>query len=343
MNRSFSVWTSLVGIVFLATGGIAAPQAGGSRGAQMAAEGNYSVPRTPWGDPDLQGTYTSDDSLNVPTQRPEEYGERLFLTPEEYSERVEQQSARAENLFGEEFQDPDANIGTGPPSHWLELGDEFSRQTSLVIDPPDGRIPEMTPEGQARRSLGQFNVEGPGSWEEFTLYIRCITRGITGSIWPVIYGNGTRVIQGPGFVGIQNEMVHEARVIPLDDTPYVGDDIRMYMGDSRGRWDGDTLVVETRNLTGKTGVQVNGGGNRHTQDMVLTERFTRIGPDRLYYEATFDDPNTWTAPWTVGFPIVEKPAYDVFEYACHEGNNAMFNMLSGARADEAAAAAAGQN
>ena len=336
MSRAFHVTLTLVAAVSVSTGAAAQNPIGGSLGARLAGESNYTAPRTPWGDPDLQGTFTSDDSLNVPTQRPEEFGERLFLTAEEYGERVAQQTARAESLFGEEFQPEDARIGINPPGHWLELGDEFSRQTSLVIDPPDGRIPEMTPEGRERRALGAFNVDSAGSWEEFTLYIRCITRGVTGSIWPVIYGNGTRIIQGPGFVGIQNEMVHEARVIPLDDTPHVGEDIRMYMGDSRGRWDGDTLVVETRNLTDRTGVQVNGGGNRHTEDMVLTERFTRIGPDRLYYEATFNDPNTWTAPWTVGFPIVEKPTYDVFEYACHEGNNAMFNMLSGARADEAA-------
>ena len=306
--------------------------------AGAAAQNEYTPPRTPWGDPDLQGTFTSDDSIGVGMQRRPEFGDRLFLTEEEYRERVEQQSTRAADLLTTEFEDPDRNIGTGPPAHWLELGDEFSRQTSLVIDPPDGRIPEMTPEGEARRALGAFSVDRPASWEDFTLYIRCITRGVTGSIIPVIYGNGTRIVQAPGYVAITNEMVHEARIIPLDEGEFVGDDIRMYMGDSRGRWDGDTLVVETRNLTDRTGVQVNGGGNRHSEDMVLTERIRRTGPDRLYYEATFNDPRTWTAPWTVGFPIVEKPTYDVFEYACHEGNNAMFNMLSGARADDAAAA-----
>ncbi len=331
MTRSFAISLALIGAISSTT---AMP---------ASAQADYTPPRTPWGDPDIQGTFTSDDSINVGMQRRPEFGDRLFLNEEEYNDRVQQGAARAENLLGEEFAPEDANIGTGPPAHWLELGDEFSRQTSLVIDPTDGRIPEMTPEGQARRSLGPFNVDSPGGWEEFTLYIRCITRGVTGSIIPVIYGNGTRIVQSPGYVAITNEMVHEARIIPLDQSPYVGDDIRMYLGDSRGHWDGDTLVVETRNLTDKTGVAVNGGGNRHSKDMILTERFTRTAPDRLYYEATFNDPNTWTAPWTVGFPIVEKPTYDVFEYACHEGNNAMFNMLSGARADDAAATAAEDN
>jgi hypothetical protein len=174
------------------------------------------------------------------------------------------------------------------------------------------------------------------------LYIRCITRGVPGSISPVVYGNGTRIVQGPGYVAITNEMVHEARIIPLDGSGHVSDEIRMYMGDSIGHWEGDTLVVETTNLTDLTGVGNNGGGNRHTEDMVITERITRIAPDRVYYEANFNDPRTWTAPWTLGFPLIDKPTYEIFEYACHEGNHGMFNMLSAARAVEAAAEDADQ-
>lgn len=297
---------------------------------------NYVAPKTPWGDPDISGEYTSDDSLRVGMERRPEFGERFFLTEEEYNERIEQTAERAA-AFDVVFEEEDARIGTGPPSHWSEFGDEASRQTSLVIDPPDGRIPPLTPYGESRPRLGEFEPASPGSWEDFTLYIRCITRGVTGSIIPVIYGNGTRIVQSPGYVAIMNEMIHEARIIPLDGGDHVGEDIRMYMGDSRGHWEGDTLVIETRNLTDLTGVGLNGGGNRHSEDMVITERITRIGPDRVFYEATFDDPRTWTAPWTVGFPLVDKgPDYDIFEYACHEGNKGMFNMLSGARAEEAA-------
>ena len=325
-----------VSLVFLVTLFLAISTFAQTPASTAALDGRtYQVARTPWGDPDLQGTYTSDDSLRVPANRPEEFGDRRFLNQEEYNERVQQLGERAAT-FEVEFEVEGRNIGTGPPSHWSEFAEEASRQTSLVIDPSDGRIPPLTEYGESRPRLGEFEPESPGSHLAFTLYIRCITRGVTGSIWPVVYGNGTRIIQGPGYVGIQNEMVHEARIIPLDDTPYVGEDIRMYMGDSRGHWEGDTLVIETRNLTGMTGVANNGGGNRHSEDMVVTERITRIAPDRVYYEATFDDPRTWTAPWTIGLPLIDKPTYEIFEYACHEGNHGMFNMLSAARAVEAA-------
>ena len=296
---------------------------------------SYSPPRTPWGDPDLQGVFTTDDSINVPMQRPEEFGDRLFLTEEEYNERVRSGEQRVANLT-EEFAPEGARVTVNPPGHWLEWGDELSRQTSLVIDPPNGRIPPLVqPQGRGGRGGGRGAPAG--SPEDFSLYIRCITRGVTGSILPVIYGNGTRIVQAPGYVAVANEMVHEARIIPLDGRPHAGENIRMYLGSSRGRWEGDTLVVETRNLTDKTGVAVNGGGTVHRQDLVITERFTRSAPDRVHYEATIDDPRTWTAPWTVGFDLVDKPDYQIYEYACHEGNNAMRNMLSAARADEAAA------
>ena len=308
--------------------------AGTARAAPAVAGQNYVPPRTPWGDPDIQGVFTSDDSLGVGIERRPEFGDRLFLTEEEYEARV-RQGAESSRALGEEFEAEDPRVGTGPPSHWSERGDEASRQTSLVIDPPDGRIPPLTPLGESRPRLGEFEPTSPQSWEDFTLYIRCITRGVTGSILPVIYGNGTRIVQAPGYVAIASEMIHEARVIPLDGRPHVGADIRMYMGDSRGRWEGDTLVVETRNLTDKTGVANNGGGNRHTEDMVITERITRTGPDRVYYQATVDDPRTWTAPWTVGFPLVEKSDYQIYEYACHEGNKQMRHMLSAARSEEA--------
>jgi hypothetical protein len=332
MHSSRLISFTLVAVLSCATSAIAQTR------TSVAAQGgrSYEVPMTPWGDPDIQGTFTSDDSLRVGTNRREEFGDRLFLTEEEYNARILEGNERVAT-FSEEFAAEDASIGTGPPSHWSEFGDEASRQTSLVIDPPNGRIPPLTPYGESRPRLGEFQPELPGSHLSFTLYIRCITRGVPGSISPVVYGNGTRIVQGPGYVAITNEMVHEARIIPLTQSDHVGEDIRMYMGDSVGHWEGDTLVVETRNLTDLTGVGNNGGGNRHTEDLVITEHITRIAPDRVYYEATFDDPRTWTSPWTLGFPLIDKPSYDIFEYACHEGNHGMFNMLSAARAEEAAA------
>jgi len=301
----------------------------------LAPGQSYTPPRTPWGDPDIQGVFTTDDSIDVPMQRPEAFGDRLFMNEEEYREAVESLQ-RQDARFSEEFAPENARVTVNPPGHWLEWGDEPSRQTSLVIDPPNGRIPPQV-QAQGRGGRGRGRGAPAQSPEDFSLYIRCITRGVTGSILPVIYGNGTRIVQGPGYVAVANEMVHESRIIPLDSRPHPGENIRMYMGSSRGRWEGDTLVVETRNLTDRTGVSVNGGGTTHSEDLVITERFSRTAPDRIHYEATIDDPRTWTAPWTMGFDLIDKPDYQVYEYACHEGNNAMRNMLSAARVQEAAA------
>src|SRR5262250_3211050 len=177
--------------------------------------------------------------------------------------------------------------------------------------------------------------------EDFSYYIRCITRGVTGSVFPVIYGNGQQIVQGPGYVTILQEMVHEARVVPLDGRPHAGPNMRSYMGDPRGHWEGNTLVVETTNFLGnKTGIGLNGGGTPTSDALKLTERYTRVDPNTINYEMTVDDPKTYTKPWKVGFPISQEPGYQNFEYACHEGNYAMFDSLSGARAQERAAAEA---
>jgi hypothetical protein len=212
----------------------------------------------------------------------------------------------------------------------------------LIVDPPDGRIPALTPEAQSRRQgIGATNDNPrPASWEDFSFYIRCITRGVAGSILPVIYGNGAQIVQSPGYVMILHEMVHEARVIPLTAKPHVGSAVRSYMGDSRGRWEGNTLVVETTNfLPGKTGIGLNGGGTPTSDALTLTERFTRVDASTMQYELTVDDPKTYVRPWKVTFPMTQEPGYQNFEYACHEGNYAMRNQLSAARADEAAEAA----
>ena len=188
----------------------------------------------------------------------------------------------------------------------------------------------------------------PGAWrgeadrpEDMNIYYRCITRGLLGSIIPVIYNNGNQILQAPGYVILRNEMIHESRVIPLDDRPHLGAEIKTYMGDSRGRWEGDTLVVETRNFTDKVAIGSNGAGypgspGYHSEDLVLTERFTRVSDDILHYEATVDDPRTWVEPWTMRIVLERDDDYRIFEYACHEANYAMYDILSGARAQEAA-------
>jgi hypothetical protein len=301
--------------------------------AQSPAAG--AAPRTPWGDPDLQGTWSSEAELSVPFERPRELGERQILTDAELAER----QARTERQLQSDNADFDletadrstaGRVGsaTSPPPHWLERG-KVSRRTSLVIDPPDGRLPPAVQQGRGRgAATGTFGANptfnGP---QDLSLWERCITRGVPAAIFPTVYNANTRIVQGPGVVAITYEMVHDTRVIPLDGRPHAGSAIRGYHGDARGRWEGDTLVVETTNFS----EQSNYRGSRET--LHLVERFTRAG-DGLRYEVTVDDPATWTRPWTAALTLAPQPDDALFEYACHEGNHAMRNILSAARAAE---------
>ena len=314
----------------------------GSVAAKTTATKKYTPPKTPWGDPDLEGMWPG--NMGVPMQRPVSMGTRTTLNDEEYARRVAQakRQAAADN---EEVAPKDAKVSIGPPSYWNERG-KPTRQASLIIDPPDGRIPPLTPEAQKRRKEARggkgFPAEWAGhadSWTDLNLYYRCITRGVTGSIIPVVYNNGNQILQAPGYVVIRNEMIHESRVIPLDNRPHVSSTIREYMGDSRGHWEGNTLVIETTNFTDKTsigsnGVGYNGEGGRHSASLRLVERLTRVDNDTLNYEVTIDDPQTWTKPWTLLIPLKRDPQYDFVEYACHEGNYAMKDILEGARAED---------
>jgi hypothetical protein len=180
-----------------------------------------------------------------------------------------------------------------------------------------------------------------GPWngpQDFGPYDRCISRGLLASMFPSGYSNGNQIVQAPGFVVIRHEMIHEARIIPLDGRAHVSPSIRGYMGDSRGRWEGDTLVVDTTNFNGRFGARRNGSDIPLSDALHVVERFTRTDPETLLYEVTVDDPKTWTGPWTVAYPLKQDFEYGLLEYACHEGNHyAMTNMLSGARAAERAA------
>jgi hypothetical protein len=300
----------------------------------------WTAPKTPWGDPDLQGTWTDDDCIGTPMNRPENLGDRGFYTEQELADRKNRLDKQLQNDLVDTVA-PDQRVGTGPPSHWGERARRPCKQTSLVVDPPNGRTPDLLPEAKTRRipeGAGNNNPN-PASWEDFSYYIRCISRGVTGSILPVIYGNGQQIVQAPGYVTILQEMVHEARVIPTDGRPHASPNIRSYMGDARGHWEGNTLVVETTNfLGGKTGIGLNGGGTPTSDALKVTERYMRIGPNEVRYEATIDDPKTYTAPFKVAFPLTQEAGYQNFEYACHEGNYAMFDSLSGARAQEKKAA-----
>ncbi|HVQ15052.1 MAG TPA: hypothetical protein VMS40_15730 [Vicinamibacterales bacterium] len=310
-----------------------------------AAQAPYSPPKTPWGDPDLQGIWPGTDSVSVPFERPERFGTRLFLTDAELKEREEQAAKQQElDVLDFDLQKPPAEIValgdvggvTSPPPHWLERGVP-SRQSSLIVQPANGRMPAMTPEGAARqKTAGGTYVKQTGfnNASELGPYDRCISRGVVGSMMPVVYNNGNEIVQSPGFVAFRNEMIHEVRIIPLDGRQPLPGDMKSYMGSSRGHFEGNTLVVRTTNLNGKTGMQGNGMMLIPSDSIVIEERFTPVSANVLQYDVTITDPKTWTAPWKVSFPLKREQDYQMFEYACHEGNYAMRNTLSGSRADE---------
>ena len=287
---------------------------------------SYTVPKTPWGDPDLQGVWSSDDAT-MPMARPQNLGDRLYLNDEEFAARqkqIQQGVQNAENAVG---------------SFRGDFARRAFRQTSLMVDPPDGRTPAITPEAQKRRAPRDQGTFGNGpfdSTEDFTLYDRCITRGIVGSVMRVIYGNGNRIVQAPGTVALSYEMIHDTRVFYTDGRPHVGQGIRQYLGDSRARWEGEELVVETTNLTDKTSIGPNGNGLRHSAQMKITERFKRVANDILQYQLTIDDPVTYARPFTLSLPLTPLDGGVLLPYECHEGNYAIRQSLGAERAEDRA-------
>ena len=322
--------------------------------AQTQDVSNWTSPKTAWGDPDLQGTWVSDDSIGVPYERPQRYGNRKVLTDEEYAQRAQVNDKISTSVqagvnphvgYWEQHEGVDAEPYS---SNWTEYARQTSRQTSLIVDPEDGHFPALTQQGMYQRAASIVAARKrpqPESWEDLSMYARCITRGVLGSMLPVTYGNGTDILQAPGLVVIRNEMIHETRIVPIDPPdhpgPHLPAAIRTYMGDPRGHWEGNTLVVDSTNfIGGRVGIGENGDGLKYSDDLHLVERFTRTSASVIQYEVTVHDLKTFTKPWTVAFPIKNEPGYEIFEYACHEGNYAMANMLSEARATEKAAAAA---
>jgi hypothetical protein len=306
---------------------------------------SYTPTRTAWGDPDLQGIWPSTHMVGVPFERPDQFGNRLFLTDAEFKQRqVDAEKQGALDVLDFDIEKPPAEIvalgdvgdGTSPPPHWLERG-EPSRQSSLVIDPPNGKVPPMTADGQARQKLAKTTyIQRTGFTrpDELGPYDRCISRGVVGSMLPVVYNNGNQIIQSPGYVVLRNEMIHETRIIPLDGRAPLPATFKTYMGDSRGRFEGNTLIVRTTNLNGRNGLQANGQLMLTSDALELTERFTPTSADTLQYEVTINDPRTWSRPWKISFPLRRSQDYQILEYACHEGNYSMRNTLSGSRADE---------
>jgi len=312
----------LVGVVIMAFSGDAAAATGPKCASAARPATGPSPPRTPWGDPDLQGVWSGAEMNGVPQERAPELGTRNTLTEEEFRQlRTQlQEGASPNNIEATNFGAPLDVVGPNP-----------TRQASLIVDPLDGRRPPRTPQAVARQPARSSFSPGPfNSVLDLGTYDRCIAFSTISAAHPSI---GLQIVQAPGYVAIQSEVIHETRVIPLDGHAHLSGSIATYMGDSRGRSEGRTLVVETRNLNGRTNLQGNGGG-RPTSQTTVTERYTLVDQDTILYEATINDPGTWTRPWTVAFPRRRAAADTLFEYACHEGNYGLPNILAAARANE---------
>ncbi len=297
-----------------------------------------TAPRTAWGQPDLQGVW--DFRTITPMQRPEDLADHQFFTEEETA-NIEQEAAdRDARLWEQGAQRTEVGGNVGAYNNfWMDRGLKAvgTRRTSLIVDPPDGRIPPLTPEGQRRADARQeyLRAHPADSWLDVNSAVRCITGFNAGPpMEPRAYNNHMQLLQTRDHVIILNEMVHDARIIPLSPHPDFPKGVLQWMGDSRGRWEGDTLVVDTTNLYDK-----NSFTNRYgaTPDMRLVERFTRVDADTLLYEFTVEDPATWTRPWTVEVPMASSED-QLWEFACHEGNYGMEGILAGTRAEEKAAA-----
>jgi hypothetical protein len=295
----------------------------------------WTPPRTPDGHPDLQGIWTN--STLTPLERPRDLAGKEFLTEQEASERekrlLEELSTDRRDGGAE------ADVGRSYNELWRERGKVLQR-TSLIVDPADGRLPPLTPEAQKREAARREDRRRRGpdladSPEDRNLAERCITRGAPKL--PGGYNNNFQIVQTPGYIMIMQEMIHEARIIPMDGRPHAGNNIQLWMGDSRGHWEGDTLIIDTTNYNDKiVSNSFNccpGSGSK----LHVVERFTLVGPDAIDYRYTVEDPATYTRPWTASVPMT-RTAGPIFEYACHEGNYAMVDMLAGARAKEKKAA-----
>jgi hypothetical protein len=285
----------------------------------------WTHPRTPWGDPDLTGLWPITDLNGTPVQRPAVFGERRLLTDEEYAQRVKQIEATRDRTAGA----------------WAEIG-QPNRLTSLVVEPANGRLPPLTDEGR-RRAATMTSTWSDMLFERFDQFNpldRCITRGLPASMFPFMYNSGMEIVQAPGYVALRLELIHETRMIAIDGRPRLSPAIRHWMGESRGRWEGTTLVVETTNFNGRSPMMIVGpGGNPipTSESLRIVERFTRVADDRLDYELAVEDPVVLTGPWKAAFPWTRDSRYYIYEYGCHEGNQAIVNVLRNSRYLEAAA------
>jgi hypothetical protein len=294
-----------------------------------AAGGAYAAPRTAWGDPDFQGMWPIDKLNGTPVQRPESFGDRRYLTDEEYTERVER--LRGLNArYDDEIANNKMGIG-----HWAEMGLP-NRLTSLIMEPANGRLPPLTAEGE------RLSATMTSSWSnipfdkvsDFNALDRCITRGMPASMFPFMYNSGIEILQAPGYVVIRLELVHETRVVPVDGRAPLAPEIVQWLGESRGRFEGDTLVIETANFNGESPMLIVGPGGKPiptSREMRIVERLTRTANDTIEYEIAVEDPVVLSEPWKAAFPLQRDEGYRMFEYACHEDNSAIRNFIETSR------------
>jgi hypothetical protein len=294
--------------------------------AAKEAPSTATMPRTPDGHPDLQGVW--DYRTVTPLERPPQFAGKEFLTDQEVADYERRAAARTD---GRPPDDPRTDPSVQPPE-WLDYGKKMvgGNRSSLIIDPPDGRIPPLTPAAQAKAATRRAEARNRGGADDpelRTTWERCITRGLPEGVLPAGYNNNVQIFQSPGYVVIVMEMIHDARIIPLDGRSHLSHGSGQWMGDSRGHWDGDTLVIDTVNFSEKTNFR--GSGER----LHLIERLTRTSPTTIDYRFTVDDSTTWTEPWTVLLPLVKNDG-EIYEYACHEGNRGLENILRQARSAE---------
>jgi hypothetical protein len=328
MTKRYGLMSALAVVTAIAGLAVVPVVAQAPKPAAKAPAKAFTPVKTPWGDPDLQGIYTNKDENGIPFEKPSQFeGKKLedVVDDSEFAEAVRARNAsaptRAIGIGG-------ADTGAGP-IHWYEHYDAKNSRPWLVTEPADGKIPPTTPEAQKRAAERAAARSGRGpadSYEDRSLYDQCITRGLPGSMMPAIYGNSYQIHQGPGFVAIRYEMIHETRVIPLDGRAHVGSKIRTYMGDAVGHWEGNTLVVETTNFR-----DPNRGAS---EKLKLIEHFKPVAPNKVEWAVTYDDAATWARPWTFAMNLTKDATQAPFEYACHEGNYGLRNILSAARSEE---------
>jgi hypothetical protein len=295
-----------------------------------AAKKVWTPARTPDGQPDLQGVWTN--PTITPFERPANLGTKAYLTEQEAAE-LEKQAA-ATNVDA-----PPRPGDVGAYNRvWFDSGTKVvsTYQTSLVVDPPNGRVP-IQKWAEDKRDYDLAHVSD--SWEHMSVWDRCITRGVPAGMFPAGYNNAYQIVQIPGAVVILYEMIHETRIIPIDGRPHLDANIRQWNGDSRGHWEGSTLVVETTNYNNKGWIATSAAtgrvkGTPISEDLRVVERFTRTAPDTILYEVTITDPKVYTQPWKVSIPLSHEDNYVLYEYACHEGNHAVENILGGGRVAE---------